>query len=74
MCWVGPWLGENQWEGTLPYTEMAQWEGEEGVKILSFLLFFFKLKNDAFVFPRERKSKDEEIKKNEKKTTLLNIF
>lgn len=45
---------------------MAQWEGEEGVKILSFFSFF-KLKNDAFVFPRERKSKDEEIKKNGKK-------
>lgn len=40
----------------------------------SFFLFFFKLKNDAFVFPRERKSKDEEIKKTGKKTTLLNIF
>lgn len=35
-------------------------------------IFFFTLKNDAFVLPRERKSKDEE-KKN-KNQTLLNIF
>lgn len=37
---------------------MAQWEGEEGVK--HFFSSFFTLKNDAFVLPRERKSKDEE--------------
>lgn len=41
-------------QGTLPYAEMAQWEGEQGVKI------FFFLKNDAFVLPRETNSKDEE--------------
>lgn len=43
---------------------MAQWEGEEGVKI-----FFFTLKNDAFVLPRERKSKDEEREKKKKNTS-----
>lgn len=36
-----PRRGENQWEGTLPYTETAQWEGKEGVWIfLSFFCFF----------------------------------
>lgn len=35
---------KNQWEGTLPYTEMAQWEGEEeGVKMFFFLFSFFFL-------------------------------
>lgn len=46
---------------------MAQWEGEEGLKIY----FFFLLKNDAFVLPRERKSKDAEREKKHSSEHLL---
>lgn len=44
--------------------------GRRGSKAF-FLFFFFTLKNDAFVLPRERKSKDEEGEKKHTSEHLL---
>lgn len=66
-CRVGTWLGENQWEGALPYMETAQWEGEKGVKI--FLFFFFYRKMMHLFYPGRAKAKTKR-----KKNSLLNIF